>query len=134
MEYTNAMILVVDDEPNVRSLCKAILERNGFRSILAANGKEGLDLFRVQQHEISLVLADIKMPVMNGVEMVHEIFRLKPHANVIAMSGFGVDLLLPDDLKKLCSSLGKPFTPQELVAAIIKCLEYEEERRRQVIL
>jgi len=66
---------------------------------------------------------------MGGVDMVRQIFKVTPHANVIVMTGFGFDDLMPDDLKKLCASLSKPFQAQELLSGIKKCLKYEEQRQ-----
>lgn len=129
MESSSPKILVVDDEPSVRTWCKLVLERNGFTSMLAVNGQEGLNLYSEQWADIDLVLSDIKMPVMDGVEMVRQIFKVTPHANIIVMTGFGFNDLMPDDVKKLCSSLSKPFQSQELLAEIRKCLKYEENRQ-----
>jgi DNA-binding NtrC family response regulator len=68
------------------------------------------------------------MPLMNGIEMVREIFEMDTHANVILMSG-GAHLgdLVPDELRRLCSVLDKPFTPARLLEAVRKCIRYETE-------
>ena len=69
---------------------------------------------------------------MDGVEMIHQIFSLQPHTNVIVMTGYQMERMLPDDLKKLCSSISKPFTPKQLIAAILKCLKFEEALQRPI--
>lgn len=119
-------ILIVEDEPIVRAMCQTVLDRNGFRSLLAENGQEGLTLFLAQHPEIALVLSDISMPVMNGIDMVKEIFKFQPHSNIILMTGLTPEPLVPEYLQKLCAVIYKPFRAQELLAAIRKCLGYEE--------
>jgi DNA-binding NtrC family response regulator len=104
-------ILIVDDEPVVREVCKVILRSDGFEPLLAINGREGLETYQQRHQEICLVLSDIKMPVMNGIEMVREIFEVDAHANVILMSGANLDELVPDQVRRLCSVINKPFTP-----------------------
>ena len=69
----------------------------------------GLNIFAERHHEITLVLSDMNLPVMDGVEMIHQIFSLQPHTNVIVMTGYQMERMLPDDLKKLCSSISKPL-------------------------
>jgi DNA-binding NtrC family response regulator len=124
-----AKVLVVDDEPLVRRVCEMVLESNNFRPIIASNGAEALDCYRRSLEEIVLVLSDIGMPIMSGIDMAREMFVIKPHANIILMTGYDAQLVVPGDLKRLCSLINKPFTAGQLIAAVRKCLNYEEERR-----
>src|SRR5882724_6475391 len=126
-------ILVVDDEPVVRDVCKAILHAHGFDSILAGNGMEGFDAYREKHHEICLILSDVSMPVMDGVEMIGKIFEMHPDANVILMSGYNFSDVVPVEVEKLCSLLKKPFTPRELIEAVKKCLKYDDEHHPVVV-
>ncbi len=73
MLASNATILVIDDEPIVRQTAKAMLERYGYTVLLAENGKEGVDLFRVVRDKIALVLLDMTMPVMSGDETLRNL-------------------------------------------------------------
>jgi YesN/AraC family two-component response regulator len=68
-------LLLVEDEPNARDMLKAMLARNypGLRVYAAENGADGLDLFR--EHHPEIVVTDISMPVMNGIQMTREIRR-----------------------------------------------------------
>ena len=127
MPEERAAILVVDDDPLIRSICKKVVESQGFDPILAENGEEALTIFRANQESISLVLSDISMPVMNGVDMARQMFALKPHSNMILMTGYTTQLVL-GEMEKLCALLYKPFTPRQLADAIMKCLRYEESR------
>ena len=119
-------VLVVDDEPIIRSVCGMVLSKNGFTPILAKNGCEGISLYKERHSEICLVLSDIAMPLMNEVEMTHQIFEVESHPNIILMTGFNESVVVPEDLRRLCSMLSKPFTPVELMVAVKKCLKYEE--------
>jgi DNA-binding NtrC family response regulator len=77
--------------------------------------------------EIALVLADVTMPVMKGVEMVDQIFQIQAHANVILMTGYASEEFVLEYLKKVYAVLAKPFKPSEILEVIRKCLKYEEE-------
>lgn len=127
-----AFILVVDDDPLIRSICKKVVEMQGFEPVLAENGREGLDIFRDRHPAIALVLSDIAMPMMNGIEMVHQIFALKPHSNVILMTGYAPHEAATD-LENLCALLYKPFTPRQLADAIKHCLDYEAKHAKLAV-
>ena len=119
-------VLVVEDEPTVRNVCDLILRRNGFDPILVMDGVQGLSTFEERHEEICLVLSDVAMPNMGGIEMVRTLFETFHHPNVIMMSGRNLSDLVPEDVKRLCSIIEKPFTPQGLIEAVRKCLKYEE--------
>jgi DNA-binding NtrC family response regulator len=118
----------VDDEPTVRFVCGAVVRQIGYSPILAIDGEHGLTIFGQQPHEIDLVLADVSMPKLDGIEMVRKMFEIKPHSNVILMTGYTPELIIPDNVLKLCAALAKPFTVQQLTEAIRKCLEHEKHR------
>jgi DNA-binding NtrC family response regulator len=123
-EMTEAQkILVVEDEPVVRSLCKAALKHYGFEPILASDGAEGLEIYRRLHPEIALVLSDLMMPKLSGLEMVDGMFAINRHANIILMTGYDSHSEVPERLQKVCALLDKPFSVQELIRAVRKCLE-----------
>jgi DNA-binding NtrC family response regulator len=126
-------ILVVDDHPSIREVCAAILAQYGFTPVLAENGLEALELYREMRSEIALILSDITMPVMGGVELVRNIFEIDTKANVILMTGFSARPVVPEDLNKLCAILQKPFSPIQLIEAVKKCLEYQEQRHPELV-
>ncbi len=82
-----ARILVIDDESSIRSTLKEILEYENYEVDLAASGQEGLNLFSEQKHDI--VLCDIKMPEMDGLEVLGKLFEVSSDAQVIMISGHG---------------------------------------------
>jgi two-component system cell cycle sensor histidine kinase/response regulator CckA len=120
-------ILVVDDEPAVLRLCGAILERSNFIAVLAENGLQALDIFHEMHSELVLIISDVLMPVMDGPTFVRKVFQHTPKSNVILMTGFDPENMPPEDLKRLCSIINKPFTPKQLIDVVNKCLEYQVE-------
>jgi DNA-binding NtrC family response regulator len=125
-------ILVVEDEPVVRSLCRAALKHYGFETIMANDGMEGLELYQLQHPEIALVISDVMMPRMNGIEMVDKIFLINPHSNVILMTGYDCRAEVPARLQNICALLGKPFSVQDLLGSVKKCLENQTLKRPQL--
>ncbi|MBL8625831.1 MAG: PAS domain-containing protein [Myxococcales bacterium] len=115
--------LVIDDEPAVRTLCQAALERLGFSVDLASDGDVGLAQFEEDPMAYALVLVDLSMPRLGGVETYVGMRRLRPDVPVVLMSGnSGSDL--HDDLgaSGRYVFVAKPFDLQALSAAIRKVL------------
>ena len=117
-----ASVLVVDDEEQIRAFTKAALEKLGHRVVLAGNGRQALELLS-SHHEIDLVLLDIVMPVLGGVEAYSEIRKTWPNLAVLVNSGCSRQearrLGIPDDLP----FIEKPYTVQRLAAAVEKVLK-----------
>jgi len=80
-----ATILVIDDQEPVRSLLRLVLEGAGHKVLEASNGRLGLELYH--KRSVDLIITDIFMPEMNGLEMMLELTRSFLHVKVIAMSG-----------------------------------------------
>jgi PAS domain S-box-containing protein len=115
----HACILVVDDEPVVRDLGRAVLERAGFRVLTADNGEEALDLHRARGSEIDLVLLDYAMPRLNGLQVLEELRTRDPGVRVIFTSGYTMD----SDAERLLSAgarafVPKPYRTSELIDAV----------------
>jgi PAS domain S-box-containing protein len=85
------LILVVDDEENLRHLAKAILEECGFDVILAENGEEGVMIFKERHGEIRAVVLDMLMPKKSGKEAYLEMKQIDPKLKVLLASGFRQD-------------------------------------------
>jgi len=105
-------ILVVEDEPDLLELYRDVLEAEGYRIMAAANGEEGLAVFR--QFHPDLVFTDVIMPKTNGIEMVQVIRREKPDTKIVYITGFlGVEGLkhkISDELSRFgYRLLSKPF-------------------------
>lgn len=113
-------ILVIDDEPHILLMLKKMLERHDFEIEMATNGAEGLSLFKLSTPD--LVITDIIMPEMEGLETIREMKRIKPDLKIIAMSGGGK--VSADSYLKIAGifgaskSLAKPFTMNEMLLAV----------------
>lgn len=87
-EHTPKTVLVVDDEEDLRQVLKDALITFGYTVITAVNGKEGVELFRLNRNLIDIVLLDMAMPVMNGADAFKAIRRIDPNAKVLIASGY----------------------------------------------
>jgi len=119
-----ATILIIDDEEPIRALLRTTLEAAGHKVVEAANGRLGLGLYR--HRPTDLVITDILMPEMNGLDMILELTRAFINAKVIAISGEGgVDNVL--DVAKLLGArrtIRKPFSMPQLLDAVRYELEH----------
>lgn len=121
-------ILIVDDEVDVLDLCKRILQSQGYQITSAHNGYEAIDFAREQQFE--LLLTDIKMPGMNGLEIAQQLKEIDPSIVCVTMTGFSTMDMAINALKLgIDEFILKPFTPKELSAAVGKALEKERLRK-----
>jgi CheY-like chemotaxis protein len=112
--------LVVDDDDMVREFMSLLLERNGFRVLQARNGLEALQVFGSYHSGIALIVTDIEMPVMGGLEALGRMREIDSTQAVLAVSG-RADELAPKAPDIRC--LPKPFSPahfNEYVGLVMK--------------
>lgn len=83
----NGLILIIDDEKKICSLLSRIIELEGFNTLQANTGKEGIRL--IKNNDVSIVISDVKLPDVNGVELVKEIKALKPYTEIINLTAYG---------------------------------------------
>lgn len=119
-----AKILVIDDETLlVRSLA-IILTKAGHTVVTADNGKAGLEMFARESPD--LVITDIIMPVMEGIEAIQELRALNAKVPIIAVSGGGrtknLEFLRIAEKLGANAAIGKPFSKEQLLEAVAKCL------------
>ncbi len=118
-----ANILVVDDERGIREGCRRILTAEGFSVDVAVNGKEGWDMVRAKG-PYDLVLVDLMMPVMGGLELMDEVGRFDPEVIMIVITGFATIETAVEAMKHgAYDYVPKPFTPDQLVAVVNRGLE-----------
>lgn len=116
-------ILIVDDEETVRAVCARMAESFGFNVILAADGTEGVAMFRDRRAEISAVLMDLTMPHVDGEEAFRQIRAMDPGAHVLLMSGFNEQEAIDRFTGKgLAGFLQKPFRTEQLRAKLRQLL------------
>ncbi|TKS62726.1 MAG: response regulator [Nitrospira sp.] len=113
-----ATILFIDDDDSVRRLTQVALERAGYRVLIAESGQHGLRL--LEHQEVDLILVDIFMPDMDGLEVIQLLRKSRPLSKIIATSGGSGDGNYLDTAKYLGAqdTLLKPFSLQELLDTV----------------
>jgi len=118
-------ILVIDDEPTALDLLRRILEMSGYEVLAAANGLEGVELFR--QQPCDLVITDMVMPVKDGLQTILDLRGFVPDLPVIAISGGGTIskeryLAVAGYLDRVIT-IAKPFSIEEITGAVENLLQ-----------
>lgn len=114
-------ILVIDDEDIVRTSCSRTLCPEGYEVSLAKNGAEGLKV--AGEDKFDLVLTDLKMPDMDGLEVLRIIKEKWPETKVIIVTGYQtVDTSVKAVRLGACDYIEKPFTPDALISAVREAL------------
>ena len=116
-------ILVLDDENSVRRLVTAVLESAGYVVLPAAEGSEALDIVRSHPDSIDLLITDMTMPEMDGREAADAIRALRPQCRVLFMSGYPLQVALPDGIQATDGFIQKPFVPRMLVQRVKEILD-----------
>ncbi len=114
-------ILIVDDEKNYLTILTAILEEEGFEVLTALSGQEALEIQKTS--DVDLVLTDMKMPVMDGIELLEHIKAIDPELPVVMMTAHGtVDKAVEAMQKGAYSYILKPFDNQRLIIYVKKAI------------
>src|SRR5216683_5746109 len=121
---SRATILVVDDEPDVRALIREVLTLNGYTVIDTGDPFEARRI--AERQPIQLLLTDVVMPIMNGIELAQRVEAASPTTKVILMSGY-VTAAVKTSGRPL---LSKPFRTNDLLAAISQMLDSRSAFRR----
>ena len=118
MSKSGTLILVVDDELPVREMVCSYLSRKGYRTISVVDGNSALEVLRITP--VDLVLTDLRMPGMDGMELTRAIKTQYPTLKTVVMSGYISCEELRDELEEVGIEviLEKPFLPEELLAAL----------------
>jgi nitrogen-specific signal transduction histidine kinase/ActR/RegA family two-component response regulator len=125
-------VLVVEDESVVRSLVRRTLESHGYRVYLAPNGAAALSFITANPGEVDLVLTDVVMPRMNGLELAAQLAERLPALPVLLMSGYSDDEILQRGLTPPGAAfLPKPMAPDHLAAAVREHLDRALRRAGQ---
>lgn len=113
------IILVVDDEPMVRDVAQAILQRLGLTVVAVADGEEAIRMFAADPDRFAVVLLDLTMPRISGAETFRRIREFRPDAPVILMSGYNEEEASGQFAGKgLAGFIEKPFSTKALADAI----------------
>jgi two-component system cell cycle sensor histidine kinase/response regulator CckA len=114
-------ILLVEDNEGVRAAARRILERKGYRVLSATTGEDALQLYQVHADEIALVLADVVMPQMGGIELVAALRRQGSKAGMLLTSGYTPRAA--DAAAMEVPLLPKPWTPAQLARRVRETLD-----------
>src|SRR6266849_3360763 len=120
----SATILVVEDETALRRLICLSLERRGYKVLAAKDGAEAIEICQRSPSQIHLVLSDIMMPHVNGLQLRERAATLCPDAKFLFMSGYSEEIV-ENLLAQGCAFLEKPFLPDELVGRVHELLKGE---------
>lgn len=119
----NETILVVDDDPLLRDVYRAVIAKAGYNVLVAINGADGQSLFAANKNTINLVLTDVNMPEVIGPDMVANLRLLKPGLKAIFMSGYAENGQVGSKLLEEGSILiQKPFSTAKLLETIRQVL------------
>jgi len=142
MVSTARRILVVDDEPVVNQSCRRVLTDAGYEVHTTESGRDGLN--RACTQEFDLVITDLKMPDLDGMNLVRTLRQERPDTAIVIITGYGT---LPSAIEAtrlgVADYIEKPFTPEELSRAVLGALtpvaetsgtEIDAELVRQVLL
>ncbi len=124
-----ASVLVIDDEQLMRDFVKETLSRSGYKVAIASDGKSGMDI--LEKEPIDLVVTDLKMSRMDGLEVLHQVRTGFPGVDVVVMTAYATVETAVSALKDgAVDYIMKPFTPDEIEVVVQKALEHrrlEEE-------
>ncbi len=116
-------ILLVEDEIDVLNLVKSLLEKKDFKVFAASDAEKALEIAARNPYQINLLLTDVRLPNMNGVELSRRLLAEYPNMNTLFMSGYTdwINDNIPENNQKL-NFISKPFTINDLLAAVNKSL------------
>ncbi|MBD3347681.1 MAG: response regulator [Candidatus Eisenbacteria bacterium] len=120
-------VLVVEDDESVRSMIAEVLESKGYDVLAAGNGREALQELQHSGGTVSLIMTDVVMPDMNGIEMWNELTEQGSQVPVIAMSGYPDAAETGGLLEGAAAYIRKPFGPQEIARAVRRTLDEAQE-------
>jgi CheY-like chemotaxis protein len=112
-------ILIAEDEPILRSLLQKLLNRWGYRTLVAHDGKQAFEVAEQHPGDIDLLLSDVTMPRMGGPELAAKLTMKRPALKVILMSGFSHAQVI---VQRGWKFVHKPFTPREIKQKIEEVL------------
>ena len=117
-------VLLAEDQSSIRSVLREFLESQGYTILEAQNGGEALELAERHRGAIDVLVTDVIMPQLRGIELSQRVAELHPHISVIFMSGYSEDALLENRLlsQQNITLIQKPFDPEDLARKIRESL------------
>ncbi len=113
------LILVVDDEENIRNVASATLEAFGYKAVTAIDGTDALAVFSQRRGEIAAVLTDMAMPYIDGPALIRALRKMDPKIKIVAMSGlFSEGQAEELSALNVRSMISKPYSAETLLTAL----------------
>ncbi len=123
----NELILVIDDEKDIRAFISEVLQSHGYRVLLAADGDQALGIYKKRSQEIALVILDMVMPGMGGKEVFLKMKDLNPHIQTLLSTGYSHDGRVSEILQKgVKGFIQKPYDFNQLLAKLRQILDKGE--------
>ena len=118
------LVMIVDDEDLVTLLAQRVLTDEGYRIVTAKDGFQAIEIYRKLKEQISLIILDFTMPIMDGSDVFAELLEINPKAPVVLSSGFAEQERLRSMLARgLRGFIPKPYTQQKLLTQIRSVLD-----------
>jgi two-component system, cell cycle sensor histidine kinase and response regulator CckA len=116
-------LLLVDDEVIIRNLGRTILQRYGYRVLVATDGQEALEVYRREAPAIDLVILDQIMPRLSGRDTLRQLRQIDPQVRVLFSSGYSVEHFAGSGEHGVVGFVNKPYRPQDLAGTIRRVLD-----------
>ena len=124
----NNTVLIIDDDETILDSCTQVFEKQGYQTVTARNGEAGLQTFKKANPD--LVLVDLKMPGIDGMEVLQKLGKIDPDCVAIVITGYGTIESAVEAMKRgAYDFLPKPFTPDELRIIVRRGLERRQSIR-----
>jgi two-component system, cell cycle sensor histidine kinase and response regulator CckA len=118
-------VLIVEDEEELRSLFAVLLEMEGYRVFQAQDGRQGLDFLQKNLSDIKLIIADLNLPKMGGIDLIGKARILNPSVKIIGTSGLSSDQVQEMVLRAGAQAfLPKPFQAKEALQTVRNVIEH----------
>jgi len=117
-------VLLVDDEEFIRKLGVRILTKHGYTVLQAKNGREALDLFKKERTNIGVVILDLIMPEMSGIECLRGLLKIDPKVKILVASGYAADTSVKETIQQGAKGFfTKPFRVNEILREVRRILD-----------
>jgi len=123
---SRAVVLLVEDEAVVREITGQLLVNAGYRVLESSNAAHALELVRKYQGRVDLLLTDVVMPEMNGIDLAEQLRKLAPNLITVFMSGYAQSDLVRSIRASSAIHVQKPFTGNFLLSQIEQALTHEQ--------
>lgn len=131
------LVMIVDDEDLVTILAQRVLTDEGYRIVTAKDGFQAIEIYRKLKEQISLIILDFTMPIMDGADVFAELLQINPKAPVVLSSGFAEQERLRSMLARgLRGFIPKPYTQQKLltqIRSVLDTLNAERSGERRIM-